>query len=267
MRTVRAEVAYDGSRFFGWQRQAGFPSVQAAIEEAFLDLTGSAVTVHGSGRTDTGVHALRQVAHAHVDSKLPDERLHHALNVHLADGVVIRALETCDPDFHARFSARGKRYAYLTATTPFRPPFGQAFHNWNRASLDLGAMRCAAADFRGRHDFRAFGNAGSPRKSTRRTIHGVRIHARRGRVAIVVQGEGFLFNMVRIMAGTLLEVGRGQRSVDSVAQALASGIRTDAGATAPANGLYLVRVLYDEPIFAGPRGAQDGSGAQSGAFS
>ena len=267
MRTVRAEIAYDGSRFFGWQRQAGFPSVQAAIEEACFDLTGTAVTVHGSGRTDTGVHALRQVAHAHLDTELTDERLLHALNAHLGEGVVIRALETCDPDFHARFSARGKRYAYLTATTSFRPPFGSAFQHWDRAHLDLAAMRHAAAAFRGRHDFKAFGNAGSPRKDTRRTVHGVRILARRGRIAIVVQGEGFLFNMVRIMAGTLLEVGRGHRDPDCVERALASLERTDAGATAPANGLYLVRVLYDEPTFAGSRSRPGGGRGPSGAFS
>lgn len=249
MRTVRAEIAYDGSRFFGWQRQAGFPTVQHALEEAFLDLTGSAITVHGSGRTDTGVHALRQVAHAHVDTRLDDDRLRHALNAHLAGGALVRRLETCDADFHARFSARGKRYAYLVATTRFRPPFGQAYAHWDRASLDLGLMRQAAAAFEGRHDFRAFGNAGSPRKDTVRTVHHVKVLARRERLAIVVQGQGFLFNMVRILAGTLLEVGRGHRPVDCVSLALRSGERTDAGATAPPQGLYMVRVLYDEPVF------------------
>lgn len=249
MRTVRFEVAYDGSKFYGWQRQDGFPTVQSALEDAFLDLTGSAITVHGSGRTDTGVHALRQMAHAHVDTSIPDDRLRHALNAHLCAGAVVRQLETCSSDFHARFSARGKRYLYVTATTRFRPPMGQSLCHWDRASLDLGAMRQAAASFRGRHDFKAFGNAGSPRPDTVRTVQGVRIIARRERLAFLVQGEGFLFNMVRIIAGTLLEVGRGYRDPGCVAQALQSGVRTDAGATAPAAGLYLVRVLYDELPF------------------
>lgn len=266
MRTVRAEIAYDGSRFFGWQRQAGFDSVQQALEEAFFDLTGSPVTVHGSGRTDTGVHALRQVAHAHVDTRLDDDRLRHALNAHLGEGVIVRRLETCPADFHARFSARGKRYAYLVATTRFRPPFGQAYVHWDRAPLDLVAMRQAAAACEGRHDFRAFGNTGSPRKDTVRTVHHVRVLARRERLAIVVQGEGFLFNMVRIMAGTLLEVGRGHRPADCVSLALRSGTRTDAGATAPAQGLYLVRVLYDEPLFADEIQAPAGRFGTPGAF-
>ncbi|MFT7677598.1 MAG: tRNA pseudouridine38-40 synthase [Planctomycetota bacterium] len=249
MRSVRLEVSYDGSQFYGWQRQDGFPTVQSALEDAFLDLTGSAVTVHGSGRTDTGVHALRQVAHTQVDTSIPDDRLRHALNAHLCDGAVVRQLETCSPDFHARFSARGKRYLYVTATTRFRPPMGQNLCHWERASLDLGAMRQAAAAFRGRHDFKAFGNAGTPRPSTVRTVQGMRIIARRERLGFLVQGEGFLFNMVRIMAGTLIEVGRGFRDPGCVTKALGSGVRTDAGATAPAAGLYLVRVLYDELPF------------------
>ena len=116
MRNVRLEVAYDGSRFFGWQRQDGFESVQGAIEDALASLLDTVVTVHGAGRTDTGVHGLRQVAHLHVDTRLDDDRLRHALNAHLVEGVVVNRLETCRDDFHARFDARAKRYLYLTLT-------------------------------------------------------------------------------------------------------------------------------------------------------
>lgn len=251
MRNVRVEVAYDGSRFFGWQRQDGFDSVQAALEEAALSLLGEVVTVHGAGRTDTGVHALRQVAHFHVATRLEDDRLRHALNAHLREGVVVRRLETCRDDFHARFHARAKRYAYLTRTSRFRPPFGRALAHWVASPLDLAAMRAAARRIVGTRDFAAFGNAGSERATTVRTVSALRIVARREWFAIVVQGDGFLYNMVRTIAGTLIEVGRGRESPDGVAAALESGERARAGPTAPAGGLYLVRVLYDERPFRG----------------
>lgn len=259
MRTVRFEVAYDGTRFHGWQRQDGFDSVQQALEEGLAALLDGVVTVHGAGRTDTGVHGLRQVAHAQVATRLEDDRLRHALNAHVGEGVVVNRLETCRADFHARFDARGKRYLYRVQTARFRPPIGPGYAHFVRDPLDLVAMRAAARHLVGTHDFQAFGNAGSPRHSTVRTVHGVRLLARRGGLGIVVQGNGFLYNMVRNIAGTLLDVGRGRLEPSTVTRALESGERTDAGPTAPAEGLYLLRVLYDEPVFrgrdAGPRGA------------
>jgi len=251
MRTVRCEVAYDGSKFFGWQRQDGFESVQGALEEALDSLLGQVISVQGAGRTDTGVHALRQVAHFHVDTQLADDRLRHALNAHVAEGVVVRRLETCRDDFHARFDAAGKRYLYIVATTRFRPPLGIPYVHWSNRVLDLEAIRAAARVLEGRHDFKAFGNAGSERKTTVRTVSRLRVLARRERFAFVIQGEGFLYNMVRTIAGTLLDVGCGKRSVADVEAALATGERTCAGPTAPAAGLYLLRVLYDEPVLQG----------------
>jgi len=251
MRNVRAELAYDGSRFFGWQRQDGFESVQQVVEEALAGLLGQLVTVQGAGRTDTGVHALRQVAHFHVDTRLDDDRLRHALNAHLAEGVVVRRLETCRSDFHARFDARGKRYAYSIATSRFRPPMGRAYAHWVAQPLSLAAMRAAARELVGRHDFAAFGNAGSPRATTVRTVRSLRILARRERLVFVVQGDGFLYKMVRTIAGTLIDAGKGKLGPGDVRRALQSGRRELAGPTAPARGLYLVRVLYPEPIFPG----------------
>jgi tRNA pseudouridine38-40 synthase len=252
MRNVRCEVAYDGSRFYGWQRQDGFESVQGALEDGLAALLDTVISVQGAGRTDTGVHAMRQVAHFHVDTKLPDDRLRHALNAHLPEGVVVRRLETCRDDFHARFHATGKRYLYLTATTRFRPPYGRAFCNWVPWTLDRAAMAAAARVLEGEHDFAAFGNAGSVRRTTVRTVHHVRLVARRERFAIVVQGNGFLYNMVRTIAGTLIDVGKGRLSVADVQAALVSLDRERAGPTAPAQGLYLVRVFYGEPTFRGP---------------
>lgn len=244
MRNVRALIAYDGSEYYGWQRQAGFESVQEELESALSAVTGDAITVHGSGRTDTGVHALGQVASFHVDTRLADERLRDALNAHLPRDIVVRRVETCADDFHARFSARAKRYAYLWVTSRTRPAFGRKYGYWVRAALDLDAMRRAANALRGRHDFAAFATSGSPRQDTVRTLQSVHLRARRGRVGLVVQGDGFLYNMVRNVAGTLYEVGIGKRPPEDVERILASGDRREAGATAPPHGLFLVRVLY-----------------------
>ena len=263
MRTVRALISYDGRAYHGWQRQDGFFSVQEAIEDALFDLLGERIAVHGSGRTDTGVHALGQVAHFHVHTKLDDDRLRHALNHRLGGKTVLRRVETCRADFHARFDTRGKRYAYVMWTSRFRPPLGAGLVHWTRNALNLDAMRTAAAAFRGEHDFNAFRNAGSELNSTVRTIQSLRLVARHNRIVLVVQGNGFLYNMVRTMAGTLMEVGTGRLPVGCVEQALASGIRTDAGMTAPAQGLYLLRVLYREPVFLG---RDQGPGGVPGAF-
>jgi tRNA pseudouridine38-40 synthase len=255
VRNVRIQVAYDGSAFYGWQRQDGFHSVQEALEEALCAFSEEPVTVHGSGRTDTGVHALGQVAHFHIDTRLDDDRLWHALNAHLPDGVAVRRLETCRDDFHARYHARGTRYAYCVRTCHHRPPFGRDHAHWIRDPLDLSRMRAAAAELVGERDFRALANAGSPRKTTVRRVSAIHLLARRESLAFVVQGSGFLYRMVRVIVGTLLEVGRGKLDAGDVARILESGDRAQAGATAPPQGLYLLSVLYDEPCFAGrPRG-------------
>lgn len=252
MRNVRILVAYDGSGFFGWQRQDGFDSVQQRLEEVLHALAGERVVVHGSGRTDTGVHALGQVAHFLVGTPLEDERLRHALNAHLPPTIRVRRLETCRADFHARFDAVGKRYLYRVATSRFRPPFAPTLTHWIHDPLDLAAMRAAARPLVGRHDFAAFGNTGSPRATTVRTLRALRIVARQRGFGIVVEADGFLYNMVRTIAGTLIEAGRGKLGPADVERALASGERTAAGPTAPACGLYLLRVRYPESIFPGP---------------
>lgn len=260
MRNLRIAVAYDGSRFFGWQRQDGFPSVQQALEEALLSLTGETVTVHGAGRTDTGVHALAQVAHFHVETRLSDERMCLALNAHLPEGVAVQRVETCRDDFHARFDARSKRYLYLTVTTRVRPPIGRAYCHWTCYPLDGAAMRTAARALVGEHDFRAFGNTGSPRASTVRKIQALHFIQRRDRLAFFVQGNGFLYNMVRTIAGTLIDVGRGRLDPGVVERALSDGRRENLGATAPAAGLYLVSVQYGEALFSAGNGRGSGRG-------
>jgi tRNA pseudouridine38-40 synthase len=258
VRNVRVLLAYDGSRFHGWQRQEGFPSVQAGLEDALLALVGERVAVIGAGRTDTGVHALGQVASFHVETRLADERLLFALNAHLPEGLVARALETCGDAFHAQKDARGKRYAYLVRTETFPLPIGRGHWHWVMDPLDLGAMRAAARHFVGRHDFGALASAGSPRKSNERRIRSLHLLVRRHGFALVVEGDGFLYNMVRTIAGTLIDVGRGKLGAREVGEILRSRDRREAGPTAPPSGLYLASVLYREPVFAGrdrgPRG-------------
>lgn len=259
MRNVRLLVSYDGSAYFGWQRQDGFDSVQQRIEEALHALTGTRVAVQGAGRTDTGVHALGQVAHVHLETRLDDGHLLRALNAHLPSSVVVRRLETCPDDFHARFSAASKRYLYRIATTRFAPPFGAAHVHWCPYALDLGRIRAAAELLLGRHDFRAFSSTGSPRGTTVRHLQRVHWLAHRDLLAFLVQADGFLYNMVRTIAGTLIDVGRGRLEPSIVARALAGGSRELLGPTAPPGGLYLVSVQYEERAFVRPEAAPHGS--------
>jgi len=251
VRNVRFLISYDGSKYFGWQRQDGFVSVQETIEEAILAVTSRHATVQGAGRTDTGVHALGQVAHAHVETRLEDERLLFALNAHLPESVVLRRLETCREDFHARFQAVSKRYLYRTETSRFPSPFGRGRTHWTPYALDHEAMRAAAQALIGRHDFRAFSSTGSPRASTVREVQRIHFLVRPGRWDFVIQANGFLYNMVRAIAGTLLDVGRGRLRSDIVRAALETGERKITGPTAPASGLYLLSVQYSEAVFAG----------------
>jgi len=258
MRNVRFQVSYDGSRFFGWQRQDGFMSVQEALEDAAAAATGRTVVVHGAGRTDTGVHALKMVAHMHVDTALTDDRLRHAINAHVREGVSVGRLETCRDDFHARFDALSKRYMYVVATSRFEPVFGREFRHWTSHPLDFERMERAAFALVGTHDFKAFGNTGSPRQTTVRTVQRVRFVKHKARFAFFIQANGFLYNMVRTIAGTLLDVGRGKRDPECVARGLASGARTDVGMTAPARGLYFLSAQYPEDVFQGSDAAGHG---------
>lgn len=249
VRNLRLLVAYDGSKFYGWQRQDGFMTVQEALEDAIEGVTGERSIVLGSGRTDTGVHALGQVANLHVDTRLTDERLTYALNAHVPPGVTVRATETCDDSFHAQYSARGKRYVYRVRTSRIRSPFGDLYEHRVPLWLDMKAMRRAAAHMQGEHDFTSFANAGSPRRTNVRTLRSLHLVARRSGFFLAVEGNGFLYNMVRTIAGTLLEVGRGGMDADAIPGILEARDRGLAGPTAPATGLYMLSVRYAEPVF------------------
>jgi tRNA pseudouridine38-40 synthase len=257
MRVLKFTLAYDGTRFVGWQRQprvegAG-ESIQGLLEEALARFEGAPVTVHGAGRTDAGVHALGQIASATVAFTHPAATLRRALNAQLPDA--IRVLDVCEaaPDFHARFRARSKTYRYQICAGSIGDPFTRAFV-WQLAeSLDLSAMRASAAALVGKHDFAAFQSVGSDVTSTVRTI--VRCDVREfaspsplsGAQLLVyeVTADGFLRHMVRTIVGTLVDVGRGWRAPESMARLIEGGTRAQAGATAPPHGLFLVCVDYD----------------------
>lgn len=245
-RTLKLTLSYDGTRFVGWQRQASGASIQGLLEEALGRFEGAAVTVHGAGRTDAGVHALGQVASVQVTCSHGLEALLRGLNASLPPEVRVTAVEEAPPDFHARFSARSKTYRYLLRNAPIVSPFERAYVWHVPEPLDVEAMRAAAAVLVGTHDFAAFGSAGSETKDTVRTIawSDVQLRDAEGLLAYEVAGTGFLRHMVRAIIGTLVEIGRGRRPASSMSALVAGRSRADAGATAPAHGLFLVRVDY-----------------------
>jgi tRNA pseudouridine38-40 synthase len=244
-RTLKITLAYDGTRFVGWQRQAEGESIQGLLEDALAKFEGGPVTAHGAGRTDAGVHARGQVASAAVSFPHPVDTLVRALNAQLPED--IRVLEVADApaDFHARFSARSKAYRYQLRAGSVGDPFTRAFV-WQLAErLDVAAMREAAAKLIGTHDFAAFQSAGTETSTTVRTITRSDIVLGGADMAYEIAGDGFLRHMVRAIVGTLVEIGRGWRPPASMAQLVDGGTRAEAGATAPPHGLCLVRVDYD----------------------
>lgn len=243
----RLDVEYDGTDFAGWQEQPGARTVQGVLEAAFLVVTGAATDVHGAGRTDAGVHAEGQVAHARVATRLDPQTLRRALNGVLPRDVAVRALVVAPDAFHARRSARSKLYRYRLWTGATRSPLRERTALWVRGPRDLAAMRAFAAALVGRHDFASFQAAGSAAGPTVRTLARCEIlGAWGGDVAIELEGDGFLRHMVRNVVGTLLEVGRGRLAAAGAGALLAARDRSLAGPTAAARGLCLVRVEYGD---------------------
>jgi tRNA pseudouridine38-40 synthase len=245
MRVLKLTLTYDGTRFVGWQRQADGESIQGLLEEALARFEGAPVTVHGAGRTDAGVHALGQVASASVTFTHPAETIFRALNAQLPEDIRIVEIADAAPGFHARFSARSKSYRYQIRAGTVGDPFTRAFVWQVPEPLNVGAMADAAAVLVGTHDFTAFQSVGTEVASTTRTIFRSDIRELDRMCVYEVTADGFLRHMVRAIVGTLVEIGRGWRSVESMAQLVERGTRAQAGATAPPHGLFLVRVDYD----------------------
>lgn len=269
MRHIRLVVEYDGTELCGWQRQANGPTVQGHLEAALGKLLAHEVTVVGASRTDAGVHARGQVASFRIERAIPLHGIRRGLNSLLPAAIAVASASEAADDFHPRFSATGKHYRYLVFTRDERSPRWRhrAWHH--PGALDLAAMRQAGAALIGEHDFAAFRAAGCTARTTVRKIEEIAITApgeARGdaaicdcdprMIAIDVRGNAFLRNMVRIVVGTLVEVGEGRRSVGQVAEILASRDRTQAGLTAPAHGLELISVRYDGRKMGPPHGVE-----------
>jgi len=243
-------LAYDGTRLVGWQRQAAGESVQGLLEDALARFEGSPVVVHGAGRTDAGVHALGQVASVALACTHDVETLTRALNAQLPADVRVLRVEEVASGFHARFGARVKTYRYLLGAGGIAWPFDRAFVWHLPESLDFEAAQAGARALVGTHDFAAFQSTGSDAGTTVRTIARSEWLPRDSPAgnrlwAYEIAGDGFLRHMVRAIVGTLVEVGQGRRTVESVAALLAGGTRAQAGATAAPHGLFLVSVEYD----------------------
>ena len=242
---VKLIIEYDGTNYAGWQSQNNAVGVQQKIEAAFFRLTGRQTAVTGAGRTDSGVHALGQCAHADVETTIPAEKLCYALNAILPDDIRIRESTEVSEDFHARRSAKGKHYRYTIFNAPQACAIERDYRAHIRYPLDVEKMREAAGYIKGEHDFKCFQAAGStPVKTTVRTITALEIKKQGDVITIDVFGTGFLYNMVRIIAGTLIEVGSGKKSPGSLEEIINSKNRDNAGPTAPAKGLTLVKVFY-----------------------
>lgn len=245
-RTIKITVAYDGTRYVGWQRQSEGVSIQGLLEEALARFEGRPVTVHGAGRTDAGVHALGQVASAQLASGHVTSELLRGLNASLPADVRVTRVDDVAHDFHARFSARSKTYRYAIRNAPIVSPFEHPFVWHISDRLDVATMQAAAATLIGTHDFACFRSTGQDVRSTTRTITRSEVMADPGMLLTYeVTATGFLRHMVRAIAGTLVEVGRGSRTPESVALLLDGRSRADAGPTAPPQGLFLVSVTYD----------------------
>lgn len=245
MTNIKLTIEYDGKNYCGWQVQPNGMSVQETIENAIFKLVGKKTKINGSGRTDSGVHALGQTASFNTDSTIPSEAFSKALNHHLPLDISIVNSCKVDADFHARFSATGKHYKYVILNKGTRSPL-----NENRAyrvgkKLDIEEMKKAAAYFEGTHDFKGFMATGSQVADTIRTITAISVASIGDSIEINIEGSGFLYNMVRIIAGTLLECGLGKLNSSEFPHIIQSGNREAAGPTIPAYGLYLVKVFYN----------------------
>ena len=244
MRRVRLIIEYEGTAFVGWQIQENGLSVQQCIETALFRVTGSRIALFGSGRTDSGVHARAQVAHFDTDVRMPADKFAIALNMLLPPEIRILYSEETDASFHARFSAKQKHYRYTVQTGPHARVFTRNTALFVHAPLDFAAMQAASVDCVGEHDFRAFMSSGTVMENTVRTVFSSGWTQDGAYLHYDITGNGFLYNMVRILAGTMLDIGKGLLPQDAIRRSLESRRRSDAGATAPAHGLTLLGVRY-----------------------
>mgnify|MGYP001025702572 FL=1 len=245
MRNIKLTIEYDGKDFNGWQKQPNKLNIQGEIERAIYNITKEEVNLIGSGRTDAGVHALGQVANFKTNSEIPIEKLPLAINSQLKNSIVIKEAEEVDERFHSRYNAKHKTYRYIINNSKCGTAIYRNLEYSYPFKLDAEKMKQASKYFEGEHDFKAFKSSGTSSKNSVRTIYKAIVKQEGEKIIIELTGNGFLYNMVRIISGTLLDVGLGKIRAEEIPEIIESKDRQRAGKTLPAHGLYLVEVKYD----------------------
>ena len=244
MRNIKLTIEYDGKCYNGWQKQPDKLNIQGEIEKAIYNITQEEVDLIGSGRTDAGVHALGQVANFKTNSALPIEKLALAINSQLKSSIIIKKAEEVDERFHSRYTAKQKTYRYIINNSKTGTAIYRNLEYCFPVKLNVEKMVEAAKYFEGEHDFKAFKSSGTSGKNSVRTIYKAEVRQDGERIIIELTGNGFLYNMVRIISGTLLDVGLGKIEPNEIPDIIEKKERTKAGKTLPAHGLYLVKVQY-----------------------
>lgn len=253
MKRILLFIEYDGTAYVGWQRQLNGVSVQQRVEEALAEACGHPVSATGASRTDAGVHALRQGVHFDTGCTIPPERFPFVLNNLLPPDIRVHEAKEVPPDFHARFMSSGKRYTYRILNNRHGSALKRNTYMHIPVPLDTALMRMAVPDLNGTHDFAAFQASGGTARTTVRTIRMAELSVLDEDIVLTIEGNAFLYNMVRIIAGTLVEIGLHKRDPDAFVRAFESGNRLDLGITAPACGLELTEVMYTEAALTEPR--------------
>ncbi|WDV45391.1 tRNA pseudouridine(38-40) synthase TruA [Clostridiaceae bacterium M8S5] len=245
MRNIKLTIEYDGTRYNGWQKQPDHMTVEGEVMEAIYKITREHVKIYGSGRTDKGVHAYGQVCNFYTNSKIPIYKMRIAFNSQLPMDISIREVEEMDSEFHSRYHSIGKQYRYRFYSDKVRRPLleNRAFHVYK--DIDHDRMKQAMKYFIGTHDFTSFKSTGSSAKTTIRTIHSLEMVDREEFMEVHISGNGFLYNMVRIVVGTLIDVAAGKIDPEHIPDIIKAKDRTKAGKLAPACGLYLYKVYYN----------------------
>jgi tRNA pseudouridine38-40 synthase len=243
-RNIKIIIEFDGSNYSGWQRQKNAKTVEQTLENSIFKLTGEQIEVFGCSRTDAGVHAKEYVANFHTNSSIPGDRFKAAINTKLPEDIVIYKSEEVQPGFHARYLNKGKTYSYTILNRDYAAAMYRNYCQYVRKSIDIELMKSAAELFIGKHDFSAFRNTGSSSKTTIRNVSNIEIIKNEDILKIFITADGFLYNMARIISGTLLDVGTGKMKIINVKKALETGNRKLAGKRLKAEGLCLEKVYY-----------------------
>ena len=242
MKRVMLKVAYDGTNYHGWQVQDGATTIESELNRAIEEITHEKIEVSGASRTDAGVHAMGNLAVFDTEARMPAEKFSYALNTRLPEDIRVVGAEEVPTDFHPRFTDTEKTYMYRICNAEFPDPIKRLYTFFSYTKYDVDKMQQAADHLVGEHDFKSFASVHTQAKTTVREVTGVKVERVENEIQITVRGYGFLYNMVRIIAGTLLEVGAGKYEPEHVREILEASDRSKAGPTAPAHGLTLIEI-------------------------